>query len=281
MRSGPPAVLVALAVLVLAPALPSAADDPPQFRLGFKLLSDQIPTIVGEPLEEEHHNPLNGDALQMTTSGLMVWRKSDNWTAFTTGWRSWVNGPLGLQERGNESRFPWEAAMSEVADESASRQRSAPSTTPTRPEGPMAASSPAGDPDREQELNGFPTSVGTRTVPGVGSSVSATSTLPSQPPATPSLTPDLGPTPRPGSVSPTATIRPRATAARPSPTPRVYPGGVLSPNPAGEWVTSISSRTNYYCPHDGSYWKSWAEQNRIWFATEAELLAVFPGRARR
>ncbi len=80
-----------------------------QFQLGFRLLADQIPSIVGGPLEDEHHNPANGDALQQTTRGLMVWRKADNWTAFTDGSRTWVNGPAGVQERGNDERFDWEA----------------------------------------------------------------------------------------------------------------------------------------------------------------------------
>lgn len=78
------------------------------FILGFRTLADLIPEIVGEPLENERHNPENGDALQQTTTGLMVWRKSDNMTSFTDGERTWVNGPLGLQERGNGERFPWE-----------------------------------------------------------------------------------------------------------------------------------------------------------------------------
>jgi hypothetical protein len=78
------------------------------FVLGFKTLADLIPDIVGEPLEDERHNPENGDGLQQTTSGLMVWRKADNWTAFTNGWETWVNGPFGLQKRLNNQLFDWE-----------------------------------------------------------------------------------------------------------------------------------------------------------------------------
>jgi hypothetical protein len=37
-----------------------------------------------------------------------VWRKADNWTAFTDGYRTWVNGPAGLVRRLNTERFPWE-----------------------------------------------------------------------------------------------------------------------------------------------------------------------------
>ncbi|MHB0869421.1 MAG: hypothetical protein ACYC5J_08205 [Chloroflexota bacterium] len=78
-----------------------------EFQMGFRLLADQIPGLVGDPLENERHGA-NGDALQQTTRGLMVWRKADNWTAFTDGSRSWVNGPYGAQERGNNERFKWE-----------------------------------------------------------------------------------------------------------------------------------------------------------------------------
>ncbi len=78
------------------------------YKLGFQALAAQIPNTVGQPIENEHYGA-NGDSLQMTTSGLMVWRKADNWTAFTDGSRTWVNGPDGVQVRGNDQRFPWEA----------------------------------------------------------------------------------------------------------------------------------------------------------------------------
>jgi hypothetical protein len=51
----------------------------------------------------------NGDAQQPTTTGLMAWRKADNWTAFTDGYRTWINGPAGLAQRLNTQRFAWEA----------------------------------------------------------------------------------------------------------------------------------------------------------------------------
>ncbi len=85
------------------------AETAPQFKLGFETLARLIPDIVGAPVEEEHY-AANGDSLQRTTAGLMVWRKADNWTAFTNGYRTWVNGPLGLQQRLNTERFDWEAA---------------------------------------------------------------------------------------------------------------------------------------------------------------------------
>ncbi len=82
-------------------------SSPFRFQLGFKALADQVPSVVGEPLESEQWGA-NGDSLQQTTTGLMVWRKSDNWTAFTNGSRSWINGPYGVQERSNGERFEWE-----------------------------------------------------------------------------------------------------------------------------------------------------------------------------
>jgi glucose/arabinose dehydrogenase len=83
-----------------------------RFQLGFAALRAQIPEIVGQCLEDEHHNPENGDALQRTTGGLLVWRKSDNFTAFTDGHRTWVAGPYGLQTRLNAERFDWEQSAS-------------------------------------------------------------------------------------------------------------------------------------------------------------------------
>jgi hypothetical protein len=91
-----------------AAAPPSAAPAGCGFALGFKALRDQVPGVVGACLENEHHNPENGDGLQRTTGGLLVWRKADNFTAFTDGYRSWVAGPYGLQQRLNTERFAWE-----------------------------------------------------------------------------------------------------------------------------------------------------------------------------
>lgn len=91
------------------PAQPSLSQlqPKPEFRLGFKLLASQIPQAVGDPLTDEQPEE-TGNVLQQTTKGLLVWVKSQNWTAFTNGWRTWVNGPFGVQERSNDERFPWE-----------------------------------------------------------------------------------------------------------------------------------------------------------------------------
>jgi hypothetical protein len=78
------------------------------FTFGFKDLHDLAPDIVGDCTSNETH-AANGDALQTTTRGLLAWRKADNWTAFTDGVTTWINGPEGLQSRPNDERFPWEA----------------------------------------------------------------------------------------------------------------------------------------------------------------------------
>lgn len=94
-------------VLFLAMATTAQAQTAPQFQLGFKALAEQIPDMVGVPLEVEHYGA-NGDSLQKTSKGLMVWRKADNFTCFTDGATSWVSGPNGLQSRSNSERFTWE-----------------------------------------------------------------------------------------------------------------------------------------------------------------------------
>jgi len=105
-----PLVLAALMLLGTAVA---NADSQPIFILGFKALAAEIPDVVGEPLENENW-AANGDSLQRTSRGLMVWRKADNWTAFTDGYRTWVNGPFGVQERLNDQLFDWEHPASAV-----------------------------------------------------------------------------------------------------------------------------------------------------------------------
>ncbi len=87
------------------------AEPKAEFAPGFKALADQLPDVVGEPLENERWCA-NGDSLQQTTRGLMVWRKADDLTAFTDGSRTWVNGPSGIMGRGNDQRFEWESPVS-------------------------------------------------------------------------------------------------------------------------------------------------------------------------
>lgn len=79
-----------------------------QFMMGFGVMGRMMGDVAGQPVQDEWHGA-NGDALQMTTTGMMAWRKADNWTAFTNGYMTWVNGPSGMQMRLNSDRFPWEA----------------------------------------------------------------------------------------------------------------------------------------------------------------------------
>ncbi|MCW5882909.1 MAG: hypothetical protein KIS91_18395 [Anaerolineae bacterium] len=101
-----PALLLVLA-LVAFPAAPVGAANC-TFVLGFKTLHDLIPGIVGNCVTDEYHDGV-GNGYQQTVNGLMQWRKSDNWTAFTNGYQTWVNGPFGVRQRLNTQRFAWEA----------------------------------------------------------------------------------------------------------------------------------------------------------------------------
>ena len=108
-------LVVGLVLLVVATVAGGAAAQRGdgtgacEFKLGFKALRDQIPEVVGDCQGNEHFNLDNGNAEQRTSGGLLVWRKADNWTAFTDGRTTWLNGPLGLQSRPNGERFAWEA----------------------------------------------------------------------------------------------------------------------------------------------------------------------------
>jgi hypothetical protein len=99
------AILLASALFRAPPVAHTASCT---YVLGFAALYSLIPGVSGYCREDEHYNPVNGDGLQATENGLMVWRKSDNWTAFTDGFRTWVNGPYGVQARLNTQRFAWE-----------------------------------------------------------------------------------------------------------------------------------------------------------------------------
>lgn len=79
------------------------------FSLDMRILRQEIPDVVGDCIENAHFNPDNGDTLQRTTGGLMVWRHADRSAAFTDGQRTWAKGPNGLESRANDERFEWEA----------------------------------------------------------------------------------------------------------------------------------------------------------------------------
>ena len=123
---------LATAAMAASTFVPTASAANCGYKLGFKTIADQIPDKVKDCLVDEHYNPLNGDSLQETTGGLLVWRKADNFTAFTDGYRTWVNGPFGLQMRLNTERFPWEPATPPP-----------PPPTPVPPPAPAATPAPA------------------------------------------------------------------------------------------------------------------------------------------
>lgn len=103
------AIALGVALILALTPPPVAAQTSCRFVLGFATLRDLVGAQkVGNCLENERFNPSNGNAEQRTTGGLLVWRKVDNFTAFTDGGTTWVNGPNGLQRRANTERFAWE-----------------------------------------------------------------------------------------------------------------------------------------------------------------------------
>lgn len=114
------AVLLLL-ILTLSPITgvsPRAEAQGCEFVQGFKDLHDQIPDIVGDCLEDVHYVQESEfavrDGLQATTRGLLVWRWFDNFTTFTDGFRTWVNGPFGVESRLNTELLPWEQEIQDA-----------------------------------------------------------------------------------------------------------------------------------------------------------------------
>ncbi|MBV9121483.1 MAG: hypothetical protein JOZ39_12305 [Chloroflexi bacterium] len=140
---------VAALALLLPVAPGSALADGCQFTLGFKDLHDAIPSIVGDCIDNQAFAP-NGDAQQHTTKGLMAWRKADNWTAFTDGYRTWIRIPTGIANRLNTERLPGEAqqpdpqAPAPAPASPAPSASSQPSASPT-PYGPISTSGASPD----------------------------------------------------------------------------------------------------------------------------------------
>src|SRR3990167_9856897 len=60
-----------------------------EFVFGFAFMKSQLGDTMGEPVECEHTNPENGDALQQTSKGLAFYRKFTNTPTFTNGWEDW------------------------------------------------------------------------------------------------------------------------------------------------------------------------------------------------
>jgi predicted double-glycine peptidase len=103
----------ALIGLTAVPASAAAPSNDCRFVLGFAALHDSDPADVGTCLDNQAF-AANGDAIQHTTKGMLAWRKADNWTAFTDGYQTWLNGPSGLVKRFNDEWFEWEAYPAET-----------------------------------------------------------------------------------------------------------------------------------------------------------------------
>ena len=109
MRKIAAVALVAGGLLAAPIGTASSQGESCRFVLGFAALREQVGADkVGRCLEDERFNADNGNAEQRTSGGLLVWRKVDNFTAFTDGATSWIAGPEGLQSRPNGERFAWE-----------------------------------------------------------------------------------------------------------------------------------------------------------------------------
>jgi hypothetical protein len=83
-----------------------APGQQPTFVLGFAELRQRVGDAMGQPLECEHTNPENGDALQQTSTGLAYYRKATNSPTFTDGWRHWALTAGGLAYWEGESAEP-------------------------------------------------------------------------------------------------------------------------------------------------------------------------------
>jgi hypothetical protein len=147
-RRGWSAILALILTLAaLAEPGPGALAADCELKLGFKALADQVPDVVGACLENERFNTANGNSEQRTTAhhgkgGLLVWRKADNWTAFTDGYWTWVNGPFGVARRLNTETFDWEAPAPPAAPPAASAAPTAVAPVPLAPTGPLQTAPP-------------------------------------------------------------------------------------------------------------------------------------------
>lgn len=112
-------------LLAAPPSLAQAA--PCQYILGFKTLHDMDPTDIGDCTDNQAF-AANGDAQQHSAKGLLAWRKADNWTAFTNGYWTWINGPNGLAKRLNSQRYSWEANPNNLPLADGGSAQPAPST---------------------------------------------------------------------------------------------------------------------------------------------------------
>lgn len=162
------AVLVALAGLLVAcsafrptptqtepsksAGAPPSEQHPCGFQFGFAKMKAAIPEIVGDCAGHERVDVTSGDTTQRTTRGLLVWRKADGAVAFTDGAHTWLLGPKGLQQRGNDERLDWEkvplpptaiaVAVQATVVVAAAAPKQAPATVASLPT-PVVAKAPA------------------------------------------------------------------------------------------------------------------------------------------
>lgn len=130
------AAVLLVTASALGPTPVTAQPTACRFVSGFAALRDLVgATRVGNCLEDEYVNAANGNTEQHTTGGLLVWRQVDNWTAFTDGHETWINGPEGLARRLNTDRFAWERDPLTTAATSpaAPRPAASPTAVPPRP----------------------------------------------------------------------------------------------------------------------------------------------------
>ena len=105
------ALVAALFTVAGSTGRAAAATQPAcDFVLGFEALHGMASDVIGDCQDNEQHDPSDGITRQQTSSGVLLWDKATNWTAFTDGYRTWVNSPTGLQERLSIERFDWEPA---------------------------------------------------------------------------------------------------------------------------------------------------------------------------
>jgi len=100
-------VVPLLTLIALLLTAPPGAAPPCRYILGFAALHAAIPAVVGGCADDQA-SAADGDAIQHTANGLLVWRKASNSAAFTDGARTWALGPDGLEQRPNGQRFGWE-----------------------------------------------------------------------------------------------------------------------------------------------------------------------------
>jgi hypothetical protein len=102
--------LSAIVGLFAIPGVAQASGAPCRVAAAFSDLQQQVPAI-GHCLDDSARAG-NGDVVQPTSGGLLVFRQSTATPAFTDGYHTWTIGPLGLQERLNSQTFSWETPAS-------------------------------------------------------------------------------------------------------------------------------------------------------------------------